>query len=69
MAEKTSTEAAEACIQDLGVKVAKLHEYFEALKASQSTSTAGLAAAQIEENRLLPIFCDLILQKRYFSKS
>ena len=55
VAEKTSTGAAEACIQDLGVKVFKLNEYFEALKANQSTSTAGLAAAQIEKNRLSPI--------------
>jgi chromosome segregation ATPase len=65
--EKTSTEAAEARIRDLDEKVTMLREQFETVKANQSTSTAGLAAAQIEKNRLSPIFQDLTLQETILS--
>jgi chromosome segregation ATPase len=67
VSEKTSTEAAEARIQDLDEKVAMLREQFEALKANQSTSTAGLATAQIEKNRLSPISQDLTLRETILS--
>ena len=51
----------------LDEKVAMLREQFEALKANQSTSTAGLATAQIEKNRLSPISQDLTLRETILS--
>jgi chromosome segregation ATPase len=66
-AEQTSIEAATAEIQILDTEVASLTSELDTMKSSQSNSTQGLASAQIEKTRLLPILQDLKLQETLLS--
>lgn len=65
--EQTSIETAMAQIQILDAEVGSLLSQLEAVKANQSTSTEGLASAQIKKTRLSLILQDLTLQEMLLS--
>ena len=65
--EQTSIETAMAQRQMMDAEVDSLTSQLDAMKSSQSTSTEGLASAQIEKTRLSPILQDLKLQETLLS--